>query len=111
MKIASLRFCFSIATIGLLLIGCSKDKKLPATIPVTGVVTYKGEPLADANVMFVPVDPKGRSANGKTDANGKFVLKTYVGASHELTGALEGDYKIRALRQTKCAWYELGFSR
>jgi hypothetical protein len=49
---------------------------LPATAPVSGTVTYKGKPLPDADVSFMP-EGGGRAATGRTDANGRFTLSTF----------------------------------
>jgi hypothetical protein len=42
------------------LAGCSKG---PALATVTGTVTYKGQPLKEGTITFIPAD--GRSATGK----------------------------------------------
>ena len=52
------------------LAGCGEDG--PDFAPVTGTVTYKGEPVADASVIFQP--EAGPVAAGTTDAQGKFTL-------------------------------------
>ena len=44
--------------------------------PTTGVVTYKGSPLQDAEVIFVP-EKISQTANGRTNANGEFSMTTY----------------------------------
>lgn len=50
--------------------GCGGGPDRPQTVPVSGTVTYNGEPVADANVTFYPEE--GRPASGKTDAQGRF---------------------------------------
>jgi hypothetical protein len=55
--------------------------------PVEGIVTYNGTPVADAGVMFAPL--QGPSAMATTDAAGKFSLMT---ANHP--GALVGDHRV-----------------
>ncbi len=60
-------------------------------VKVTGTVTLDGAPVADANVMFMPV-AEGRPANSNkgTDAAGKFTLTT-----EKLDdGAQEGKYNV-----------------
>jgi hypothetical protein len=47
----------------------------PKLLPVSGVVTLDGKPIADAGVLFCPVD-RGPPASGTTDANGQFQLAT-----------------------------------
>jgi len=69
--------------------GCSND---PFPVhPVSGLVTYKGELLADASIIFIPRDPNGRSAPGLTRHDGTFELMT-VGARR--LGAMIGDYDV-----------------
>lgn len=75
--------------------GCGGDG-IPKAYPVSGVVTYQGKPVEGAEVTFSPAveDPKARAAGGKTDAQGKFTLKTYYDPTHELGGAILGDYLV-----------------
>jgi len=53
--------------------GCG-GPAMPKVYPATGTVTWKGEPLADATVSFVP--SVGAPSDGKTDAQGKFTIMT-----------------------------------
>jgi hypothetical protein len=53
--------------------GCGGDDR-PKMAETVGVVTYKGNALAGANVVFMPTS--GPAAYGTTDANGAFVLST-----------------------------------
>tara|TARA_R110002111_G_scaffold262694_1_gene340234 strand:- start:185123 stop:185542 length:420 start_codon:yes stop_codon:yes gene_type:complete len=71
--------------------GCSgnKDKDLPDTVSVAGMVTYQGKPVPDATVMLYPV--KGRKpASGRSDASGKFSLTTFK----KNDGAIPGEHKV-----------------
>jgi hypothetical protein len=56
--------------------GCSK---IPAgVVPVSGRVTLDGQPLAGAVVTFQPIrpdDPRACGSTGRTDAEGRYVLK------------------------------------
>jgi hypothetical protein len=52
----------------LLLAGCSKSN----VVPVSGTLTYKGQPVTNAYVNFVPEN--GRPSMGETDQNGRFTL-------------------------------------
>lgn len=80
--------CF--ATGLLALAGCGGSSH-PATVAVGGTVSFKGAPLTNGTVRFNPVDAqKGRPAEGKIDANGKFTLSTFVPGD----GALAGDYGV-----------------
>lgn len=58
-------------------------------VPVTGVVTLDGKAVEGAAVMFIPVADHHLPATGKTDANGKFTLKT-----NSADGAMPGDYLV-----------------
>lgn len=77
-------------------VGCSKGPTLP-TVPVSGSVTLDGKPLEGAAVSFTPVpsNPDGKPANGITDAQGTFQLKTYLGGTTgQASGAMPGDYVV-----------------
>jgi hypothetical protein len=67
------------------LVGC--DRSGLNLAPVEGVVTFNGAPLADAGVLFQPI--QGPFAMGETDAEGRFTLIT---ANAE--GALIGDHRV-----------------
>jgi hypothetical protein len=72
--------------------------------PVNGQILYKGAPVPSALVIFHPAKEPAAAASkpgdeappgpprplGKTDAEGKFRLHTYVGDD----GAPTGDYKV-----------------
>ena len=60
--------------IGFLLTGCSGDAGVK-TVKASGVVNYKGQPVADANVSFLG-DGKIRPAIAVTGEDGTFVLTT-----------------------------------
>ena len=77
----------------LLVAGCSGEG-FPETHAVTGVVMHQGNPVEGATVTLVPSDPKGRSASGVTDAEGKFAATSYFSPEHQPKGALPGDYAI-----------------
>lgn len=61
---------------------------MPQAIPVTGTVTYKGQAVEGAQVMFTPEG--GRAAEGTTDAAGKFTLTTFKPGD----GALAGTHRV-----------------
>jgi predicted small lipoprotein YifL len=77
--------------------GCGPTN--PATVPVSGVVTYQGEPVVGAQVSFM-AEGAARAASGQTDAQGKFQLSTYgtndgaVVGSHTVTIAKATDESI-----------------
>lgn len=83
-------------TVVLLLIllapGCGNNDEY-ATVPVSGVVTCKGKPVANATVNFSPLrgqgraeDKTGRLALGMTDKDGRFTLTTYENNDGAIVG-------------------------
>jgi hypothetical protein len=76
-------------------LGCAQAG--PKIVPVSGVVTLNGKPLADATVTFAPVAPDGEnnaagdSSIGKTNANGEYTLTT----SRGVPGAIVGKHRVR----------------
>ncbi len=91
---ASLKSCLAFACVasGLMIPGCGGEAapSYPKTYPVQGVVTYKGDPLDDAGISFVPDGGQQRGAVGRTNAEGKFTLMTFVAGD----GALPGKYRV-----------------
>ena len=74
------------ALLPLAVVGCGGSGA--GTIPAKGIVTLKGQPLADAVVSFYPA--QGRPANGQTNAQGEFSLSTFKPND----GALPGSYQV-----------------
>jgi hypothetical protein len=73
---------------GLLFVAaCSTEQSDKGTVPVTGVVTYQGQPVAEANVTF---QSDQRGSFGTTDAEGRFRLQTFEPDD----GALPGEYRV-----------------
>ncbi|WP_165249407.1 hypothetical protein [Paludisphaera soli] len=59
--------------------GCGSSSAQPpagSIVPVKGVVTYKGKPLARGTIVFEP--DSGREAQGEIKADGSFVLTTFL---------------------------------
>ena len=71
----------------LILNGCGGG---PDVVPVAGVLTYKGKPVPNVIVDFMPAG--GRPSWGKTDAQGRFQLE--YDDKHK--GALIGKHKVSA---------------
>jgi hypothetical protein len=67
------------------ILGCNAQSD---TVPVTGVLTFNGQPAEGAEVMFNP--KTGRMASGVTDASGKFSLST----AKPNDGAMPGEYTV-----------------
>lgn len=59
----------------------------PPRIPVSGTVTFEGEPLTEGMIFFVPDGHKGRQATAPI-GNGNFTIV-------ENAGPNEGKYKVR----------------
>ena len=72
------------------LAGCSD----PGTIRVVGRITYNGEPVADAVVGFYSDYRDDRPAAGRTDADGRYELKTYISSTVALKGAFPNKYGV-----------------
>jgi hypothetical protein len=78
-------------------LGCGGAK----VASVSGQVTLNGKALSGATVSFQPIAPKGSmnaapGSTGKTDADGKFTLKTATGQE----GAYVGEHRVMISRQT-----------
>lgn len=72
--------------------GCGGDKirgEHPV-YPASGVITYKGNPLAGARVVFYHEDSAKPPARATTDDVGKFTLTTY----NPKDGAVPGKYTV-----------------
>ncbi len=78
---------FTLALACSLMHGCSKAPQGPQLSPVKGKVVYKGEPVPNATVTFIPT--KGPAAVGRTNEAGEFEL-----ISNGKPGAVEGDHKV-----------------
>lgn len=87
----SVCLCF-LVTATLVLLGCGPGNPLGA-IPVKGTVTYNGKPLQQGEVLYNPVDTKGRRAKGKIQSDGTFRLTTL----ETNDGAVPGEYQISIL--------------
>ena len=83
-------FAVGVALVTLSLgVGCSGTTGNPKTVPVTGTVMYKGEPVEGATVSFW-AEKAPRAAAGVTNAKGEFSLSMF-GAND---GAMLGESKI-----------------
>ena len=70
-------------------------------VPVSGLVTYQGEPLADVTIIFTPAGggaegAAGKIATGQTDSQGKFTVTTESPGD----GAVPGEYTVSILPNT-----------
>jgi len=84
--------CFALV-LSLGVVGCKKNEPV---VPVSGVATYKGEPLAHCSVFFTPTnlaDPNlCISSVGMTDEEGRFTLTTTELKARP--GAVVGTHKV-----------------
>ncbi len=72
--------------------GCrSEGSDAPDVVPVAGVITSQGKPLANWNLTFYP-EGSGGPSYGKTDAEGKFQLTYNDGRP----GAVPGPHNVLA---------------
>jgi hypothetical protein len=69
--------------------GCGKGSSIDGVVPVSGNVTYQGEPVEGAIVTFLPQGTQ-RAATGRTDASGQYKLTTLEAED----GAMPGDYQV-----------------
>ena len=91
---------FRYAWIALLLAGCGAATTSPDVdlVPVTGTVTLDGKPVANATVLFNPLQgTKGTGGYGVTDAEGKFTLKH----RSEKEGCEAGEYGVTFTKITQ----------
>ena len=82
-----------VALIAIGLCGCGGSDG-PQPVQAGGVVTYRGKPLPNAEVVFAP-ENQGRVASATTDENGRFRLGTFAPGD----GALVGKHRVAAVEQ------------
>jgi hypothetical protein len=75
--------------------GCAKKDSRPGRVQVCGTVLRRGQPVADATVIFEPLGSTP-AATGSTDAQGQFALTTF----DTNDGAVPGEYKV-AIRKVQ----------
>lgn len=81
----------SIVLVGIAVVGCNSSGL--ALVPVSGVVTLNGKPLAGARVMFEPQEGKVAPASSAiTDASGRFRLAVAVSGQ---SGAMVGKHRVK----------------
>jgi len=77
------------------LVGCSQAPETNLR-PVRGVVTYREQSVAGAEVALIPSDSSSgtRPARGVSDRDGRFTVKTYFTPEVDDPGARAGDYTV-----------------
>jgi hypothetical protein len=85
------RLCFVLLAVSgaLVMTSCGTDDGLGKRFPVSGSVTYNGQPLEKGKISFIPDDPKNIGASG-TIEKGSYTLST--GGQND--GARAGKYKV-----------------
>jgi hypothetical protein len=78
------------------LTGCSNNDG-PRTEYVEGNITFNGQPLSKALVVFHPVDSTGIAASGTTNEQGIFRLTSLRGGAKD-AGAVAGEYRVTVSR-------------
>ncbi len=81
-------------SVSLFILGCGPD--LPSTVPVTGTITMDSKPVEGATVNFLS-EEGSVTASGKTDASGKYSLKTFVGEQY-VDGAIVGKHLVAVVK-------------
>ena len=76
-------------------VGCSQGLETDL-LPVRGVVTYREQSVAGAEVALIPRDRSSgtRPARGVSDRDGRFTVKTYFTPGVDDPGARAGDYTV-----------------
>lgn len=84
-----------VATMGIVLaIGCGDTTGLAKRYPVSGKVTYKGQPVEKGRISFIPATADANPATGQIE-NGQYTLTTLTPND----GAIPGKYKVTVLAQ------------
>lgn len=78
-------------TLGVFILpGCGGDSDVPELMPVTGVITFDGAPLAGADILFTPTSGQGRPASAVTSESGEYTLSF----SSRNAGAMLGAHSV-----------------
>lgn len=87
-----------IIAVAVLLTGCGADGSnadRPATVPASGIVTYQGQPVDNAIVVFQPrTSGSGVAASALTNSAGEFDLKAFPTEE----GAVPGPYTVAIMK-------------
>lgn len=92
------KFLHSVQSVGMLIVvalvtGCNFESPRLPVFPVTGKVTYKGQPADGAQVVLFPVNPDIAAEiapSARVQKDGSFAITAYDPGD----GAPEGDYVV-----------------
>lgn len=93
--VRSWRILLCSALAALVAAGCGSDDK-PKTVPVTGTVTYKGQPLTSGMITFLPTggttnaEANVRPATDMLESDGTYSLTTFAPGD----GVRPGEYLV-----------------
>ena len=71
--------------------GCGSESERPATFPVQGKVSYKGQPVTKGTVTFE--SDGGQTATGEIQPDGTYKLSSFA----KDDGALPGHHKVMVI--------------
>ncbi len=94
-RIQPLLACVSLPLLLIGFSGCGGGG--PTIVPVSGTLKYKGKPVTNARIDFVPEN--GRPSSGVTDQNGHYELEY----THESKGAVVGKHKVSVVLRPSTA--------
>ncbi len=77
-------------------VGCGN----PNLGQVSGIVTYDGQPLENATVIFIPQGPEGVLGVAQTDENGKYIMSSPL-KKNVTEGVLAGEYNVTITKKEK----------
>ena len=85
----------------LCLAGCGRPRDFQPTVPVSGVVTYRGQPVPQGRIQFAPdmTGPGVRAAFGNLDSRGRYTLSTYGKGD----GAIVGTHRVAIVARRQAA--------
>ena len=87
-------FCFSALCLVMTGCGAGSDPRHKDLVPASGTVSYKGEPVEGATIIFYHEDASIQGGSTISEADGKFALRTFSGL-----GALPGNYKVTVVKE------------
>ncbi|MDR2642573.1 MAG: carboxypeptidase-like regulatory domain-containing protein [Planctomycetaceae bacterium] len=76
----------------ILIVGCNQSGQLEGLVPASGTVTFNGQPIDQAMIIFSPQtgENTARAASATTDAKGNFTMMTLNPGD----GVFPGDYLV-----------------